>query len=546
MASLAVTRRGALFGLGSAAAAALGASCTRDDAARARDVDAAFAFSPEVVGHRIRDGARVEPSPDAWRDLGVVIVGAGVAGLSAARALSAADFHDFVVLELESAIGGTARGGRTDVSPHPWGAHYTNLPRAENVDYVAFLRAHGAVEGLDAAGEPIAAEGAICRDPDERSYTAGKWFEGLLPVAVMNAAAAADLAKLEAQVARWAAFRDARGRRAFALPRALGSDADEVRALDTQTFAAWLDAAGITAPPVRWLCDYACRDDFGARPDAVSAWAGLHYFTSRHRETGDGSAPVLTWPEGNGRMVDWLAADAHPEILTGLAVADVQPLEAGGVEVRALDVATGAARGFRAKQVLLAVPQVFAGRLLRSFRDAPPAHLAEFVYGPWLVANLELHTRPGARGYPLSWDNVPYGSDALGYICATHQAGNDWGPTVLTWYEALADADAKAARKALLSWDAAACRDRVFADLRSAHPDLVRRTTRVTFARHGHAMVRPRPGFVFGAAREAAAQPFRGVHFAHTDLSGLALFEEAFWHGRRAAAEILVAQGRTG
>jgi hypothetical protein len=36
------------------------------------------------------------------------------------------------------------------------------------------------------------------------------------------------------------------------------------------------------------------------------------------------------------------------------------------------------------------------------------------------------------------------------------------------------------------------------------------------------------------------------VHFAHTDLSGLALFEEAFWHGRRAAAEILVAQGRAG
>jgi len=80
---LAVTRRGALVGLGSAAAAVLGASCAREDAARARDVDAAFAFSPEVIGHRIRDGARVEPSPDAWRDVGVVIVGAGVAGLQA-------------------------------------------------------------------------------------------------------------------------------------------------------------------------------------------------------------------------------------------------------------------------------------------------------------------------------------------------------------------------------------------------------------------------------------------------------------------------------
>jgi hypothetical protein len=29
------------------------------------------------------------------------------------------------------------------------------------------------------------------------------------------------------------------------------------------------------------------------------------------------------------------------------------------------------------------------------------------------------------------------------------------------------------------------------------------------------------------------------VHFAHSDLSGLPLFEEAQWHGIRAAEEIL-------
>jgi hypothetical protein len=63
--------------------------------------------------------------------------------------------------------------------------------------------------------------------------------------------------------------------------------------------------------------------------------------------------------------------------------------------------------------------------------------------------------------------------------------------------------------------------------------------------RWGHAMIRPRPGFVWGGARAAAQKPFRGIHFANTDLSGLALFEEAFDHGLRAAEEVLKARGVT-
>ncbi len=62
--------------------------------------------------------------------------------------------------------------------------------------------------------------------------------------------------------------------------------------------------------------------------------------------------------------------------------------------------------------------------------------------------------------------------------------------------------------------------------------------------RWGHAMIRPKPGFVWGDARRAAAEPFRGVHFAHSDLSGVALFEEAFHHGCRAAEEVAQALAR--
>ena len=66
---------------------------------------------------------------------------------------------------------------------------------------------------------------------------------------------------------------------------------------------------------------------------------------------------------------------------------------------------------------------------------------------------------------------------------------------------------------------------------------------RLDVMRWGHAMPRPRPGFVSGAARPRAAQPLRGIHFAHSDLSGVASFEEAFYQGVRAAEEVLAARG---
>ena len=45
-------------------------------------------------------------------------------------------------------------------------------------------------------------------------------------------------------------------------------------------------------------------------------------------------------------------------------------------------------------------------------------------------------------------------------------------------------------------------------------------------------MIRPTPGFITSPTRHAAADPFQAIHFANTDLSGVALFEEALPHGR--------------
>jgi hypothetical protein len=158
-----------------------------------------------------------------------------------------------------------------------------------------------------------------------------------------------------------------------------------------------------------------------------------------------------------------------------------------------------------------------------------------------MVANLFLKDRPKDRGFPLAWDNVLYESPALGYVVATHQRGLDRGPTVFTYYYPLCDADPREARSKLLAAGRDEWADIALTDLSRAHPEIRSLAERIDVMRWGHAMIRPRPEFVWSEARRAASKPYRGIHFAHTDLSGVPLFEEAFYHGIRAAAEIIQA-----
>jgi phytoene dehydrogenase-like protein len=480
--------------------------------------------------------------PESWQDVTVAVLGGGVSGLSAAWALDRAGLGDFVILELEDTPGGTARSGADAVTPYPWGAHYVPVPSPENRPLVALLEEVGAVAGRDAHGHPVYAEDVLCRDPQERVFFRGEWYEGLYPRAGATPRDLEELHGFEAEMQRWSRWRDGRGRRAFDLPRARGSDAEEVRALDSLSMAAYLDAHGWRSPRLRWLVEYGCRDDFGTTLVQTSAWAGVHYFAARLGETGEG-ADFLTWPEGNGRLVAHMARRAGARIKTGAIVTDVRPNERG-VDVVWHDAAAGRTFGLRARHAVFALPRFLAAHVIAPYRDATPAHLKETTYGSWMVANLRLRDHPASRGFPLAWDNVLYDSRALGYVVATHQSGRDFGPTVLTYYMPILDDDPAAGRRRLLatSWDAWV--DAIFADLAPAHRGLRDLVENVDVYLWGHAMVRPRPGFLWSDALAASGRPLGRLRFAHTDLSGMALFEEAQHWGVRAAADVLGAEGR--
>jgi protoporphyrinogen oxidase len=494
----------------------------------------------DVFGHRLRDGLHIEVPPDAWTNVPIVIAGGGVAGLTAAWRLQKSGFKNFVLFELESAPGGTSRSGSNRSISFPWGAHYIPAPMKENAELVSLLEEMGVVEGKDKNGEPIIGEQFLCRDPEERVFYKGRWYEGLYLHAGESEDDKQQYQKFNAELDHWISWRDARGRRAFTLPVSACSDDAEVTALDRISIADWMNDRGLTSARLRWWVDYACRDDYGMTFEQTSAWAGLFYFCSRVAAPKAESQPLITWPEGNGRLVRHLFESAKANIQLDRAVVELIPVQ-DGVDVITLDREGRAPRGFRAERVIFAAPQFIARYVVRPYRDNPPPHISEFHFGSWMVANLALKDRPkpgSIRDFPLAWDNVLYESPSLGYVVATHQRGLDHGPTVLTYYYPLCDQNARAGRTRLLETDWHAWAEVALSDLSRAHTDIRSLVERLDVMRWGHAMIRPRVGFMWGPARREAVKPFRGIHFAHSELSGVALFEEAFDHGLRAADEM--------
>jgi hypothetical protein len=123
-------------------------------------------------------------------------------------------------------------------------------------------------------------------------------------------------------------------------------------------------------------------------------------------------------------------------------------------------------------------------------------------------------------------------------VTSTWQTASYGGPTTLSYYEpvqsvhALVDA----------TWQSEV--EQVLSDLAPGHRDLRERVQRVDVWHWGHGTVVPAVGLHLGAGLAALAAPIGRVHFAHTDLSGLSLFEEASWHGIRAAEAVLAGRGQ--
>jgi len=515
--------------MGSGALALAGCSRTHD-AAVLRTPPALWVGAAHERGHRLRESkSGALPAPAVQRKAQVVVVGAGIAGLSAARALNRAGVADVHLLELEDQPGGNSRGHLLAGMACPLGAHYLPLPGPQTREVAEWLHEIGLLR--HELGRTVAEERHLCHSPQERLFIDGAWVEGLLPPAEPGSPTLAQYRRFAAAVARVQAI-------GFALPSTRAPWTAAHAALDAVTFASWLQREQFDDARLRWYLDYCCRDDYGAGTAQVSAWAGLHYFASRHgfQLPGDEDTdrdPVFTWPEGNAWLATRLAAPQASRLHAGRVVLRVQE-QRHAVTVLAWDEAAQHIEQWQAARVVLALPLFVAARIVESPPAALQAAVAKLAYAPWLVANLHLDRalldRPGA---PPSWDNVAYGAAGLGYVDAMHQSlRQGGGATVLTAYHAVPSAE----RRALLERPPAHWAGQVLDDMARIHPDIRQRVQRVDLMRYGHAMAVPIPG-VRGGTALAALRSARGrVRYAHGDLAGYSVFEEAFTLGMQAAA----------
>jgi protoporphyrinogen oxidase len=490
-----------------------------------------------TLGHVLRENRSFDVPANKWETKKVAIIGGGVAGLSAAWKFKKENFDDFVLLELEKEIGGTSRSGRGEPVGYPWGAHYLPVPFQENVELIGLLDEMSLLDGRDANGEIVVKEQFICREPEERVFYKGRWYEGLYLTVGASEEDKRQFAEFQKQIDKWINWRDRSGKRAFAVPVANCSTDNEVTSLDKITFADWLRQNGFSSGRLIWYCDYACRDDYGLKLEQTSAWAGLFYFCARVRKSGVESQPFITVPEGNGQFVNHFFEKVKDKVRSSRIVISVVPTEKG-VDVICLN--NGEVRGIHCERTIFASPMFMAPYTIRGFREEAPFAAGEFQHNAWFVANLFLKDRPKSRftkDFPLAWDNVLYESQSLGYVTATHQKGIDYGPTILTYYYPMCAEEN--GRTKLFNYDWRDLADVCLTDLARAHPDIYDLTERIDIVRWGHAMISPRPEFIWSGVREKAMKPFRNIHFAHTDLSGIALFEEAFYHGLRAANEVI-------
>ena len=554
-------RRQFVAGAAALATAALG-GCDR----AAPPLEGGFTGIDMARGHHLRDLLQTGslPAPTLVRRAQVIIAGGGVAGLAAARSLRLAGVQDFALLELEDTAGGNSRGGSVGGIVCPLGAHYLPVPGDDAREVQDLLEELGLRQRV--AGRWQYDERHLCHSPQERLFFDGEWQEGLLPVHGVGDATLAQYRRFAQAVER-----EARAAR-FAMPalklwNTKQPLAPTHQALDAITFKAWLAQQGCDDAHLLWYLDYCCRDDYGAGVARVSAWAGIHYFASRHGFHAPGEAvdeareSVLTWPEGNGWITQRLAEPLRTagQLQTATSVLRITETR-HGVEVDAFNHVTGRVERWQAPRCIVALPVLVAARVVQS----PPAFLTgaaqRLQWAPWLVANIHIDSpladRPGAAP---AWDNVLYAdptAGGLGYVNAGHQrldmGAAIAGPTVLSYYQALGDVSDARQQLATAPWQHWA--DAALAALAVPHPDLRQRATRVDITRYGHAMSIPTPGLqqflsqiglerrsfmpkVLSNGERSAWLPTPAtarLAFAHADWSGYSVFEEAFTRGHGA------------
>ncbi len=319
-----------------------------------------------------------EPTgPAADWTIDVVVVGAGFAGLAAARELTRLG-HDVLVLEGRNRVGGRSHTGHVAGIPVDLGGTFVG-PTQDAVIALAAELGINTVPTFDDGANLIRWRGAV------RSY------RGTIPR--LSLGGLLDVARV-----RWL-FERIAGR----VPLAEPWTARRAAWLDSQSLGQWLRSvrAGATA---RDLLAIMARVTWGAEPDQVSMLHAARYV----RAAGgmdrlldvDGGAQQDRFAAGTQQIAARSAAELGERVVLGSAVHRIEQ-RADGVTV------TGGKGRANARFVIVAVPPAHRGHI--EFAPALPAEYQQLTAG-WPQGRL---SKAYAAYTTPFWRSAGYSGEAL-------------------------------------------------------------------------------------------------------------------------------------
>jgi hypothetical protein len=115
------------------------------------------------------------------------------------------------------------------------------------------------------------------------------------------------------------------------------------------------------------------------------------------------------------------------------------------------------------------------------------------------------------------------------------------GEVVFTYYKALCMSDPQSERRSAANRTNEQWLEEILAELRPVHADVDEKLREVEIKLWGHAMLRPTLGAIWTDRMQRLEQlnKIPHVYFAHSDHSGISIFEEAFSQGTRAALKLI-------
>ncbi|HEY9680832.1 MAG TPA: FAD-dependent oxidoreductase [Oculatellaceae cyanobacterium] len=457
-----------------------------------------------LLGHRLRDSEIPTAKVASEKRCDFVIVGGGLAGLTAAYHLRN---EDFVLLEQYATFGGVSRG---------------DSYRGINFSYGSYIAGTGD-NITDELFDVLGLKPVKLASNRNSWHIAEKYFVGV--ESGLKDGLSKDFAEFRQKSEPiWNAIKTASE---AANPAVSLMEDKTSRELDLLSFASVLRSF---SPAFIRAVDRFCRSRNCIAPERLSALAGYQLTHEMFEEVG-------TLPGGNQTISDAILRKLPPDrCATNSFVWSVAVTESG-TEVLYSDNA-GNLQRVLAKQAIVAVPPLVAARIIKHVDNMSKAAMMGFRYGSYLVANLLL-ARKSFEGTFDNFYDEQSGFTDLVVADTVYRSSKTYTPNigqVLTVYRPYAPGSE--GRPLLLEGSRKNFAGEIAEQVSRISDKLEASLERIVLSRWGHVMPVMNVGY-YAKMSKVASINYPNLILAHSSIQGQPCVDSAARAGRSAARQAL-------